>query len=109
MSFDVITKVELVHERPWEFPSITFCDLNFFATPQARLLLDQIAKDYNLNPQNDSIKIATLAKMYAASQNIDDRQKRNLNFVFEQNLQECSFAKNNCIKKLSWYSHFYLK
>ena len=103
MSFDVITKIEFVHERPSEFPSITFCDLNFFATPQARLLLDQIARDYDLNPQNDSFMITTLAKMYAASPNLDERQKRNLNFDFKQNLQECSFSKNDCIQKLTWY------
>ena len=103
MSYDVITKIEIVHERPAEFPAITICVLNLFETPQARLLLNEIASDYNLNPQNESVKITFLAQMKAASTDYDEEQKRHLNFDFEHNLETCFFGTSNCKSSLTWY------
>jgi hypothetical protein len=85
---------------------VTLCDLNIFESPQARLLLEQIASDWNLNEQNQTEKINMLAKMYAASSNLDERQKKNLNFIFDMNLQECFFGslgtRVNCMNELTW-------
>lgn len=106
LSYDVISKSEVIHERPTQFPTLTICDLNLFESPQARLLIEYVNQTYNLDTQNplDATQIMNLAKSYAASSALDERQKKNLGFNLEQNIEECTFGgSENCLNNLTWY------
>ena len=42
LKYEVVTKTEIVHERPTEFPTITICNNNPFTTNWAQDLIGQI-------------------------------------------------------------------
>lgn len=105
--YDVITKTNVVYERPSQFPAVTLCDNDQFTTSDAQLFLINISRTYNLSfsNSNDLHSIITLAQMRAANPlayTNEWRQKLGL----RRSQIVCSFFTTDCSKDLEWFYSF---
>ena len=112
-SFDVVSKTEIVNERPAEFPTVTVCNKNPFTTQAHEYLLRNLTRSYfgqNIEQMSffDGIdvaaKITELAKMlYAASKKNEAPQ------YITSIVTNCYFNKKKCLDTdfSAYYSYEY--
>jgi hypothetical protein len=98
--YDVISKIEILNERPSNFPVVTICDNNPFTTLYAQGLLN-FFNIINLN-SNISYNEAYVGINYAfndakihAKANYDENVQKKLGFPFES-IHSCYFNSRPC-------------
>ena len=112
--YDVISKLEVVHQRPTTFPVVTFCDNNAFSTYIAEYFMQQAmfevyGEDLNANLTFEEAttrigKIRDLAKLRVASPSVLADDKKLFGFPL-YTVSSCIFNKIACnlTTDLQWY------
>ena len=101
MQHGKISKIEIIYERPTEFPAVTFCDNQPFTTQIARDLVN----GFKANSRSETIRFF-LALMNASSPSFGDEKRKQLGL--NKNQITCSFFNVDCKNDLHWiWSSFY--
>ena len=107
--YEVVSKIEIVNERPANFPTVTICDNNALTSVYAQSLIDSIMNQtygidqyFNLsywNAYNAMYNVTYLTKIYAQV-NLTDAEKMQLGLNLNLNafsiLQNCKFNQQWC-------------
>jgi hypothetical protein len=108
LEYEVITKTNMIYQRPTKFPAVTLCDNDQFTTRDAELFLKEIAAKNNLSftNKNDLEKIIILGQMKAANPSYSDDMRKKLGL--SRNQIECSFNGSptnaaDCKNDLHWF------
>ena len=107
LEFNVITNIEMIDERPVEFPTITVCDLDKFQTYQAAELIREIyyseykialGEDYEyfINLLDYYPNVYKLATAKAANPSFGNSSRKKLAYDLKNTLFRCSY--NNDVK-----------
>ena len=112
-TYDVVSKIEMVYERPTIFPAVTICDVNPFTTQQAQDFIQNIIlTEYGFDIDPSTVDtytaqymlgtVALQAKVELA--NRSDSFKKTLGFSLDT-FFSCSFDKAICNKSADfrWY------
>ena len=113
-NWEYVTKIDVIQEIPMEFPAVTICNLNIYATDYAQRLLNQILLQFwnisEINAINESysynefLNIKYLFQMAAMSDNFTDENRRNFSLPLNDFLINCNFGLNKCsAKEFDWY------
>ena len=128
LNYEIVTKTEIVYERPTEFPTITICDSNPFKTKFAEEFVRSVSSNYlfqvlnmssvNLNKTNlDQIEsnltykmavkafqiLTELAKINSSLPEQTDQFKKSLGLSLS-NIIDCQFNKIICDNAdFHWY------
>ena len=108
--YEVVSKIELVNERPANFPCITICDNNALTSEYVESLIETIVNQtYGMeqffektywDSYNSMYNITYLTKMYAQV-NLSDEWKKQLGLNLNLNtfsiLKNCKFNQQWCI------------
>ena len=99
----VMINIEIIEENSVEFPAVTFCNLNQFASDNALEKLSQFKKNNPeyLNASNMSIgkqvfDIKNSFHSYSMSQNLTDAYRRNYSLPLEDIIIECQIGISKC-------------
>ena len=110
LSYEVVTQIRVVYERPTQFPAITICDNEAFKTYDAQILYEKIATQSGHNMKyiskvNETLNL--LVKMYVASSHMSDDERKKLGFK-RSLIMLCRYFNDACDDSLHWfYSYFY--
>jgi hypothetical protein len=107
LEYGVVTNIEMIDERPVEFPTITVCDLDKFQTYQAAELIREIYYTvYNIGLGDDSEYFIDLLSTYpyvyklatakAANPSFGNSSRKKLAYDLKNTLFRCSY--NNDVK-----------
>ena len=108
---EVVTNINIIKEKPTEFPAVTFCNLNPFVTDYA---LDQLKSFRNMifsSSNNISTNLSTNANLsidprrldtrrafqeYTMSEALTDENRKNYSYPLEDVLLNCYFDSMPC-------------
>ena len=116
--YKVVTEIEIVHEKPTEFPVITICNSNPFNSQKAQDLISFIIKKNLLSntspePHNLSQTLGTfydiyeMTRMYAKRDDYSDEKRKQLTNGFF--ILNCLFNRQSCGQQnfTQYYSYLY--
>ena len=110
--------IEIVSEKPMQFPTLTICDSNGFTTKYAQeLILNTSISYYGLDIKKMSFSnysdyaIKNLSKVVKSLVNYPeygDEVRQRLGFNLDQTLFSCEFTQITCILQTDfrWYFHY---
>jgi len=91
-----VSKIEMIYERPTEFPAVTFCDNQPFTT---QIGLDHVESFQNRS-FNNSLSLFMLATMDASNPSFGDEKRKQLGLKTDQ--ITCRFFNGDCKNDLHW-------
>ena len=104
LAYDVVIKIEVVYERPTQFPSVTFCDNNPFTTLESQQLFENISNIFNLSLTSLDFSVYYLALMKVANPDFGDVNRQLLGLSLDNII--CIYAENDCLTDLKHYWDF---
>jgi hypothetical protein len=105
LDYEVVSQIEVVYEKPTQFPTVTICDNDPFTSKDAQYLYELVAKQTGnevngMSKMNKSLNY--LVQMYAASPALSDAERKKLGF--DQSLiYYCRFYSSRCDDAFHWY------
>ena len=101
LQYGTVSKIEMIYERPTEFPAVTFCDFQPFTTQNGR----DLVINFKASSRSETIRFF-LALMNASSPSFGDEKRKQLGL--NKNQITCSFFNVDCTTDLHWiWSSFY--
>ena len=110
--YELISKIQVINEKPAIFPGVTICNINPFSSMQSQMLIEKkFLQVYNVSIDslnytemfNKLRRVSELTKMYANSPQYSDEQRKNLSMDFNLFVPRCRFNQKPCDKNdLNW-------
>ena len=117
LNWEVITNIDVINEIPAQFPAVTFCNLNLFATDYAQEILMQILNTTQYKDLLNSTSISRFNKdahlikilfiTLSMSKNLTDDNRKNLSLSLQDILIDCQFNSQDCTADdFDWFFDF---
>jgi hypothetical protein len=119
--YKVVTEIEIVHEKPTEFPVVTICNANPFTSQTAQDLISFIVKNYSFSNTNrcsneshnlsQTIEtfydIYEITRMFVKRDDYGDKRRKKLTNGFF--ILNCLFNRQSCGEHnfTQYYSYLY--
>ena len=88
LNWDVITNIDIIQEIPAEFPAVTICNLNAFASDYGRDYLN----GFDNVPNSSSNFLKFYGQMIAMGKNVSDEDRKNFSLPLKDFLLQCRFG-----------------
>ena len=98
---DIVSKIQVVYEKPTEFPAVTFCDSQPFTTQKSVEFVNNFQKSPDCKANNCSKHHASL-KVFESFYTEEKRKQLGLKL----NQISCSFNNSPCTANLNWLWNF---
>ena len=114
LSFDVVTKIQIINVKPVLFPTITICNTDAFVTENASDYIKYtFLKNYGINLTEEyfysqenakTVEYASLiAKTEVFKPEFGDERRKSMGFSLEEMYLDCYFNQFSCfMDDLSW-------
>ena len=113
-AFETVSKIDILNEKPTEFPALTICNANPFNTKTAEQLISNITlTNYGKDIENftyseifnNSMDVFEMARMVSSQRTYGDSKRKLLgNFL---DIKNCSFNNRACSSAdFTWYYYY---
>ena len=118
LSFDVVTKIQIINVKPVLFPTITICNTDAFVTENASDYIKYVfRKNYGINLTEEFYNSFENVNMVgdawfishreAFKPEFGDERRKSMGFSLEEMYIDCNFNQFSCfMKDLSWFWDF---
>jgi len=114
LNYDTVSKIDIINEKPTEFPALTICNTNPFTTSTAQLLISNITitnygYDINKFTAQEVLKnfsyVNEMTRMYVSQNSYGDSKRKLLGNPI--GIQDCSFNSKPCSSTdFTWYYQY---